>query len=71
MVLILSNYRKLKYLIAFFSPVKKWIETVTTDNGMKFSAHEIISKALGVEMLFANSYFFAMAKRSLLKMRMV
>lgn len=28
MVLILSNYRKLKYLIAFFSPVKKWIKKV-------------------------------------------
>ena len=37
-------------------PIKEKLKTITTDNGMEFSAHEVISKALGVEVFFTDPY---------------
>ena len=33
-------------------PFKGKIKSITTDNGMEFAAHEIISKSLGVTSVF-------------------
>ena len=33
------------------------IKTITTDNGVEFAAHEIISKSLGVPVYFADPYY--------------
>ncbi len=37
-------------------PFKGKIKSITTDNGMEFAAHEIISKSLGVPVYFADPY---------------
>ena len=37
-------------------PFKGKIKTITTDNGVEFAAHEIISKSLGVPVYFADPY---------------
>lgn len=37
-------------------PIKEKLKTITTDNGMAFSAHEVIYRALGVEVFFTNPY---------------
>lgn len=37
---------------------------ITTDNGMEFSTHEIISKALGVEVFVIHKSLFVTAKSS-------
>lgn len=58
--------KKLKYgkdaknlaltVIEMLKPIKKKLETITTDNGKEFSAHEIISEALGVDVFFTDPY---------------
>lgn len=58
--------KKLKYgkdaenlahtVIDMLKPIKEKLKTITTDNGTEFSAHEIISKALGVEVFFTDPY---------------
>lgn len=58
--------KKLKYgkdaknlaltVIEMLKPIKKKLKTITTDNGKEFSAHEIISEALGVDVFFADPY---------------
>lgn len=58
--------KKLKYgkdaknlaltVIEFLKPLKKKLKTITTDNGKEFSAHEIISEALGVDVFFTDPY---------------
>lgn len=58
--------KKLKYgkdakklaqtVVAMLMPIKEKLKTITTDNGMEFAAHEIISKALGVEVFFTDPY---------------
>ena len=58
--------KKLKYgkdakklvqtVVAMLMSIKEKLKTITTDNGMEFSAHEVISKALGVEVLFTDPY---------------
>ena len=35
-------------------PFKGKIKTITTDNGVQFAAHEIITKSLGVPVYFAD-----------------
>lgn len=37
-------------------PIKEKLKTITTDNGMAFSAHEVIYRALGVEVFFIDPY---------------
>ena len=37
-------------------PIKEKLKTITTDNGMAFSAHEVIYRALGVEVFFTDPY---------------
>ena len=37
-------------------PFKGRIKTITTDNGLEFAAHEMISKSLGVPVYFAGPY---------------
>ena len=48
--------RKLKKLAEtvklLLMPFKGTIKSITTDNGMEFAAHEIISKSLGVTSVF-------------------
>ena len=56
--------KKLKYgkdaknlaltVIEMLKPIKKKLKTITTDNGKEFSAHEIISEALGVDVFFTD-----------------
>lgn len=58
--------KKLKYgkdaknlaltVIELLKPIKKKLKTITTDNGKEFSAHEIISEALGVDVFFTDPY---------------
>ena len=58
--------KKLKYgkdaknlaltVIEMLKPIKKKLKTITTDNGKEFSAHEIISEALGVDVFFTDPY---------------
>ncbi len=37
-------------------PLKKYVKTITTENGKKFSAHKQVSKELETEFYFANPY---------------
>lgn len=58
--------KKLKYgkdaknlaltVIEMLKPIKEKLKTITTDNGKEFSAHEIISEALGVDVFFTDPY---------------
>lgn len=58
--------KKLKYgkdaknlaltVIEMLKPIKKKLKTITTDNGKEFSAHEIISEALVVDVFFTDPY---------------
>lgn len=43
-------------VIRLLLPYKKYIKTITTDNGSEFAAHEDIKKALGVTVYFADPY---------------
>ena len=59
MVLILSNYRKLKYLIAFFSPVKKWIEKVDLSTiSAKHNTSEFMERQVNPMLRGNLSIFF-------------
>ena len=37
-------------------PYKKYIKTITTDNGPEFAAHKLITKYLGAVVYFADPY---------------
>jgi len=37
-------------------PYRKYVLTITTDNGSEFACHEKIAKALGTTVYFADSY---------------
>ena len=37
-------------------PYKKYIKTIITDNGPKFTAHKLITEYLGSVVCFADSY---------------
>ncbi len=43
-------------------PYKEYIKTITTDNGLEFAAHKLITEYLGAKGLLCRSLFF-MAKR--------
>lgn len=42
--------------IKLFSPIKKFVLTVTFDNGKEFAHHEAIAKAVGCKTYFAKPY---------------
>lgn len=43
-------------LIETLLPFKKWVHTITTDNGIEFRDHERIAKALDCKVYFADPY---------------
>ena len=45
-----------KTVIKMLAPFKGDIKTITTDNGSEFAAHEMITKALGTAVYFADPY---------------
>ena len=52
-----KNAKKLAETVKqLLKPFKGYIKTITTDNGLEFAAHEMISKALGVPVYFADPY---------------
>lgn len=52
-----KNAKKLAETVKkILMPFKGKIKSITTDNGMEFAAHEIISKSLGVPVYFADPY---------------
>ena len=52
-----KNAKKLAETVKqLLMPFKGKIKTITTDNGVEFAAHEIISKSLGVPVYFADPY---------------
>ena len=61
----LSLIRKVKFktavnvadaIIELLGPMKKWVETLTADNGKEFAYHERIAKALNAKFYFAHPY---------------
>jgi IS30 family transposase len=54
--------KKAKYvkeaMIALFSPIKNWVETVTFDNGKEFTLHEKIATELDCKTYFAKPYHY-------------
>jgi IS30 family transposase len=52
-----KNARELaKEVVSMLSPYKSLIRTITTDNGVEFSAHQYITKELGARVYFADPY---------------
>lgn len=45
-----------KVIVHLLEPYKKWIKTITTDNGSEFFCHEYITKKLGVKVYFADPH---------------
>jgi len=45
-----------KAMISALIPVKKYVKTITSDNGTEFAYHQLISDALGVPWYFADPY---------------
>lgn len=43
-------------IIDTLRPIKKYVHTITTDNGKEFSRHEIVAAALNAKFFFANPY---------------
>ena len=52
--------KKAKYvkeaMIALFSPIRKFVKTVTFDNGKEFTLHEDFAKEIGCDTYFAKPY---------------
>ncbi len=45
-----------KIVVRALLPYKKWIKTITTDNGSEFAEHKYIAKQLDTEVYFAHPY---------------
>ncbi|MDO4224309.1 MAG: IS30 family transposase [Bergeyella zoohelcum] len=45
-----------KAIINSLAPYRKWVKTITSDNGKEFSNHERISAKLGIDYYFADPY---------------
>jgi transposase, IS30 family len=45
-----------KEVVSMLSPYKSIIRTITTDNGVEFSAHQYITEELGSRVYFADPY---------------
>ncbi|MBA7583477.1 IS30 family transposase ISPlu1 [subsurface metagenome] len=43
-------------ILRLLTPHKKWVKTITYDNGREFSAHELINKGLNCQSYFAKPY---------------
>jgi len=43
-------------IIRLLNPIKKWVKTLTADNGKEFASHELIAKALNAKFYFAHPY---------------
>lgn len=43
-------------VVRLLEPYKKYIRTITTDNGTEFACHEMITEKLGVPVYFADPY---------------
>lgn len=43
-------------VIHLLSPFKKYVKSITTDNGTEFACHEMISRSLEVDIYFADPY---------------
>lgn len=43
-------------IIDLLGPMKKWVKTLTADNGKEFAFHELIAKALNAKFYFAHPY---------------
>ncbi len=43
-------------IVRLLTPHKKWVKTITYDNGREFSAHELINKGLNCQSYFAKPY---------------
>jgi len=56
--LIKSKKSKLvaKEIVKALKPYKKYLHTITSDNGMEFADHKYVSKKLGIEFYFAEPY---------------
>ena len=45
-----------KTVVRLLMPYKKFIKTITTDNGLEFACHEYITKKLGITVYFTDPY---------------
>ena len=45
-----------KTIVRLFEPYRKWIKTITTDNGSEIFRHKYITKKLGVKVYFADRH---------------
>ena len=43
-------------IVRLLKPYRKWIKTITTDNGSEFFRHEYITKKLGIKVYFADPH---------------
>ena len=43
-------------IVKTLKPFKKYLHTITSDNGKEFAAHKYISEKLGVKFYFAEPY---------------
>ena len=41
-------------IVRLLEPYRKWIKTITTDNGSEFFCHEYITRKLGIKVYFAD-----------------
>ena len=45
-----------KTIVHLLEPYRKWIKTITTDNGSEFFCHEYITRKLGIKVYFADPH---------------
>ncbi len=43
-------------IVQLLEPLKKWVHTITADNGKEFANHENIAARLGTKFYFADPY---------------
>lgn len=43
-------------IIDLLGAMKKWVKTLTADNGKEFAFHELIAKVLNAKFYFAHPY---------------
>ena len=43
-------------IVRLLKPYRKWIKTITTDNGPEFFRHEYITRKLGIKVYFADPH---------------
>ena len=45
-----------KTIVRLLKPYRKWIKTITTDNGSEFFRHEYITRKLDIKVYFADPH---------------